>query len=191
MSGRSQGYRAKLYHRNFSPSSSPRKIIILLWSVLIYLRHYCIKCYIHQKKAWHYCIQYCIKQKNNLESSGLATFKIIKRTCQNWTFVRPQGSLFPMWYKKPIQNQTYKLKGLFFWRSQTDGISAIPVHTAGISPRLFNWYDSLLLRAQMLSLEYPYGNHPFPHRYMQYNKNFQYTCPEAGFTSNTDNFTPK
>ena len=66
VSGQSQGSKAKLSHRKFTPSSSPRRMTILLWSVL-YIWMTLLQTILNPtNKAWHYCRQYLINQINQI-----------------------------------------------------------------------------------------------------------------------------
>ena len=62
--------------------------------------------------------------------------------------LRPQGSIF-----SDVTKQTaYML---------------LPCKQPASTRVLCNWSEYLFLHAQMLSLASPYGNQPFPHRYIQ------------------------
>ena len=64
LSSRRQGSRAKISHRKYPPSSSPRWMTILICNVIYVYASSMHKILHTTNKSYHYCRQYCIQQIN-------------------------------------------------------------------------------------------------------------------------------
>ena len=133
----SQGLRAKLSHRKFPPSTSPRRIIILLWRV----SNICmilLQTILHLKKKhditagnnsqekkqsktewpshgqnelWNYGKDYATRCLQDIIGD---VFAYSSQSFQNWTYDL-KGLFFKNGIKMSRHNKTYDLKGLFYW----------------------------------------------------------------------------
>ena len=110
--------------------------------------------------------------------------------------VQPQGNIFLTWSSDHSVTSVLMTDSTPLYSHQAASTPLpckctasplLPFKQPASPPLLYNWADSLFLRAKFPSSSSPYGNQPFPHRFC---KKFQCTCPEAGFTSNPNELHP-
>ena len=110
--------------------------------------------------------------------------------------LRPQWSLFPECSLYHFVSSVTMIDSLPLYCYQVDCTPFLykqkaypipPFKQPSFLPLLCNQEESPLLRALLPSLDSPYKNQPFPHWYWNI---FRSTCPEAGFTSDTNDFMP-